>query len=159
LREVAVLTIFWIPHILGADVFPRDPDISRKPGSLPFQESVAMRRLPARGKRKESENMRHVLFTTAAVVLLAAFSGCADDALHEPHFCIPSSACCAATCDGSGPMMRSERPVVRRSMPVVRQRQQQPPAVSPGPATVAYPYYTTRGPRDFLDRNPQSIGP
>jgi len=28
-----------------------------------------------------------------------------------------------------------------------------------GQATVTYPYYTTRGPRDFLARNPQSIGP
>jgi hypothetical protein len=27
----------------------------------------------------------------------------------------------------------------------------------PGP-TVAYPYYTTRGPRDFLVDNPPSIG-
>jgi hypothetical protein len=27
----------------------------------------------------------------------------------------------------------------------------------PGP-TVAYPYYTTRGPRDFLASNPPSIG-
>jgi hypothetical protein len=31
----------------------------------------------------------------------------------------------------------------------------------PGPASgaVAYPYYNLRGPRDFLERNPQSIGP
>ena len=30
----------------------------------------------------------------------------------------------------------------------------------PGPATaqVAYPYYTTRGPRDFLVNNPPTIG-
>lgn len=30
-----------------------------------------------------------------------------------------------------------------------------------GPATgaVTYPYYTIRGPRDFLDRDPQPIGP
>lgn len=32
---------------------------------------------------------------------------------------------------------------------------------NPGPPTgqVAYPYYTTRGPRDFLTCNPPSIGP
>ncbi|TWT46831.1 hypothetical protein [Botrimarina hoheduenensis] len=32
---------------------------------------------------------------------------------------------------------------------------------NPGPPTgqVAYPYYTTRGPRDFLMANPPSIGP
>jgi hypothetical protein len=35
-------------------------------------------------------------------------------------------------------------------------------AIGPaGPPTgaVAYPYYTTRGPRDFLAKNPPSIGP
>jgi hypothetical protein len=34
-------------------------------------------------------------------------------------------------------------------------------AFNPGPPTgqVAYPYYTTRGPRDFLQCNPPSIGP
>jgi hypothetical protein len=32
---------------------------------------------------------------------------------------------------------------------------------NPGPPTgqTAYPYYTTRGPRDFLQNNPPSIGP
>lgn len=35
------------------------------------------------------------------------------------------------------------------------------PAFNPGPAggQVAYPYYTTRGPRDFLLDKPASIGP
>ena len=35
------------------------------------------------------------------------------------------------------------------------------PTYNPGPPTgqVAYPYYTTRGPRDFLQNNPPSIGP
>jgi hypothetical protein len=35
------------------------------------------------------------------------------------------------------------------------------PAFNQGPPVgqVAYPYYTTRGPRDFLARNPPSIGP
>ncbi len=34
-------------------------------------------------------------------------------------------------------------------------------AFDDGPPTgqVAYPYYTNRGPRDFLARNPQSVGP
>ena len=32
---------------------------------------------------------------------------------------------------------------------------------TPGPATgaITYPYYTVRGPRDFLARSPRSIGP
>jgi hypothetical protein len=29
----------------------------------------------------------------------------------------------------------------------------------PPQAAVAYPYYTTRGPRDFFANNPNSIGP
>ena len=35
------------------------------------------------------------------------------------------------------------------------------PVPNDGPSTgaVAYPYYTTRGPRDFLSANPGSIGP
>jgi hypothetical protein len=28
-----------------------------------------------------------------------------------------------------------------------------------GGGTVSYPYYTLRGPRDFLETHPQSIGP
>jgi hypothetical protein len=36
-----------------------------------------------------------------------------------------------------------------------------PEAQAAGPATgtITYPYYTTRGPRDFLAKNPPSIGP
>ena len=35
-----------------------------------------------------------------------------------------------------------------------------PPVAEPGPQTAAYtyPYYTTRGPRDFFMNNPPSIG-
>jgi hypothetical protein len=34
-------------------------------------------------------------------------------------------------------------------------------AFTPGPPSgaITYPYYTTRGPRDFLAENPRSIGP
>jgi len=33
------------------------------------------------------------------------------------------------------------------------------PAPGPSAGAVAYPYYTNRGPRDFLAKNPPSIGP
>ena len=33
------------------------------------------------------------------------------------------------------------------------------PSMGPHAPTVAYPYYTTRGPRDFLATDPASIGP
>jgi len=32
-------------------------------------------------------------------------------------------------------------------------------AAGPPSGGVTYPYYTNRGPRDFLARNPRSIGP
>jgi hypothetical protein len=32
-------------------------------------------------------------------------------------------------------------------------------AAGPPSAGVTYPYYTNRGPRDFLAKNPRSIGP
>ncbi|MCE5267092.1 MAG: hypothetical protein LLG00_04325 [Planctomycetaceae bacterium] len=34
-----------------------------------------------------------------------------------------------------------------------------PADTGPASAAITYPYYTTRGPRDFLAKNPQSIGP
>jgi hypothetical protein len=33
------------------------------------------------------------------------------------------------------------------------------PAMGPASPTYGYPYYTTRGPRDFLNPDPPSIGP
>jgi hypothetical protein len=33
------------------------------------------------------------------------------------------------------------------------------PAPGPSAGNVSYPYYTTRGPRDFLSPNPRGIGP
>ena len=32
------------------------------------------------------------------------------------------------------------------------------PAMGPAQGSITYPYYTTRGPRDFLNPNPPSIG-
>ena len=47
--------------------------------------------------------------------------------------------------------------------PLVRQRRDSDDdyeyAAGPPSGSTTYPYYTTRGPRDFLARNPQSIGP
>jgi hypothetical protein len=40
-----------------------------------------------------------------------------------------------------------------------RDRAEPEPAPGPSAATVGYPYYTTRGPRDFLAPHPPSIGP
>ena len=33
------------------------------------------------------------------------------------------------------------------------------PGAGPAAGAVTYPYYTTRGPRDYFDKNPESVGP
>jgi hypothetical protein len=73
--------------------------------------------------------MRHVFLILAASTFLAVFAGCAC------NNCCNSCNSCA-------------------SKAAVKQPPQQPPG-----GTVSYPYYTTRGPRDFLETHPQSIGP
>ena len=85
--------------------------------------------------------MKRILLSLAATVMVATLCGCS---------CCPCGTCKKApeTC----------RNVVADREPCDRGGQRQ--AADPGPGgVVAYPYYTTRGPRDFLDRNPQSIGP
>jgi hypothetical protein len=84
--------------------------------------------------------MRNIFLLLAAVALLAAVSGCAccshGSCQDAPEGCQGCPTGCHRGAGGGGP-----------------------DAGLAAPATVAYPYYTTRGPRDFLDRNPQSIGP
>jgi len=82
--------------------------------------------------------MRHAFFVLAASTFLAVFAGCA------------CNNCCNCNQGNSGTAAG-----VRCRQPCEQGAQQQ---VGPG-GTVSYPYYTTRGPRDFLETHPQSIGP
>ena len=72
--------------------------------------------------------MKRLLFTLAGLCLLAG-SGCC----HQ----IGSSPC-------NNPTSVSAQPV--------------PAYAGPGSPQVTYPYYTTRGPRDFLSPAPMDIG-
>ncbi len=94
--------------------------------------------------------MRRSLFVCAALAVLIGFSGCVGmrgNCARAPETC---ARCRPALCNECG--FRPCRCPRGRAMPEVAQ---------PGPptGTVAYPYYTTRGPRDFLAKNPPSIGP
>ncbi len=66
-------------------------------------------------------------------------SGCGLNGLVSPRCITASAACpsCRGVCRGGDE------------------------SINPGPPTAAitYPYYTVRGPRDFLQRNPSPIGP
>ena len=78
--------------------------------------------------------MRHTFFVLAASALLAVLSGCA----------------CNNCCNQSN--SRAGRAAAVQHQPQTQQQS--------GPCgMVSYPYYTMRGPRDFLETHPQSIGP
>jgi len=100
--------------------------------------------------------MKRAFFALLAVLVLSVVTGCHNrmycrgagaggciqgSCAHAPETCQPcrtNDPCRTGHC--RGPKMQ---------------------VVDPGPATgaVTYPYYTLRGPRDFLARNPRSIGP
>ncbi|MGA2619204.1 MAG: hypothetical protein ABSF26_16470 [Thermoguttaceae bacterium] len=89
--------------------------------------------------------MRHGLIIMAAALGLALMAGCASQQ-HPP--CNGSCPAAATPCQGGDPAA---------GCPAGQGRPAQAAPAAGG--TVAYPYYTTRGPRDFLESNPQSIGP
>ena len=116
--------------------------------------------------------MRLAFLLLLAAWIVAGTSGCRHFNLHKCNSCgtevggglghgRPLAALrgrhkscgpnCTGNCgpEGCGPLSRLHQPVA------------QEPAYAPGPPTAAYayPYYTTRGPRDFLQNNPMSIGP
>jgi hypothetical protein len=63
---------------------------------------------------------------------------------------------------GSGPMMDGGYHPAQ-GHPYVKQRRDSDDtyefAAGPPTGATTYPYYTNRGPRDYLARNPRSIGP
>ena len=77
--------------------------------------------------------MRHTFLVLAASTFLALLAGCACN-----------NNCCN---NQSG-----------KAAGVVPPTASKPQQAGPGGA-VSYPYYTIRGPRDFLETHPQSIGP
>ena len=95
--------------------------------------------------------MKRALFVLLMVAVVAGLTGCVQDRM----CCRPNACPCnvfantGGICDGMGC-----NPYARAAM-----RQQQP--MNPGPPTgaVTYPYYTTRGPRDFLARDLRPLGP
>ena len=104
--------------------------------------------------------MRHACFLLAAVSLLAVVCGCkcgAGSCAAAPENC--TSVAGPEGCNDPGCPPGGE---CRNGLPVRRPRASDNAGrFAPGPPTgaVTYPYYTTRGPRDFLAQKPESIGP
>ena len=111
----------------------------------------------------------------AALAGCAAQRGCNDGGGKHPLGCVPGTCQSApetcASCDGCGRGQCGDPNCPDcgrdgrdgRDGPLARQREafNAYHGGQPGPLTgaVAYPYYSLRGPRDFLARNPGSIGP
>jgi hypothetical protein len=109
--------------------------------------------------------MKRTIFALLATALLIGVCGCTGphgrglsglfhgSCQNAPENC----AACDDDCDGSSRC----RLCHGRGCDGCRGRHDRGQDVADGPATgaVTYPYYTLRGPRDFLARNPRDVGP
>jgi hypothetical protein len=94
--------------------------------------------------------MKRTLLVLVGAVLLGGLSGCASSRATQDQS-LPAGCCHGP----NGPTTCPPGPVARGpGQGGVQGLNDGPPA-----GQVTYPYYTTRGPRDFLDGNPPSIGP
>jgi hypothetical protein len=100
--------------------------------------------------------MKRALFVLFAVLILTGLSGCAQQPLAsnggDPgvQSCgCGRTACCWPPCNACGLGICRDGGQAGPALP-----SQQPPV-----AAITYPYYTTRGPRDFLQQTPSPIGP
>jgi len=113
--------------------------------------------------------MKRALFTAFSALLLAALAGCARErvasngfggpvALHGAHH--DGGACeDAVPCGRYGMLNRGQGGCPRCGGSHHCAKAPDPGALSAPSAQITYPYYTLRGPRDFFQRGPSSIGP
>jgi hypothetical protein len=115
--------------------------------------------------------MKTASIAAALAVMVLVMSGCACG----PGGCVDGSCDAAATCAdgicGGGVLGRLHSGLKSHSSklaghqtnhhrgPQAHYGPTPGPANGPAAPTVTYPYYTTRGPRDFLAAQPPSIGP
>lgn len=100
--------------------------------------------------------MNRTLLTIAILALLSFTPGCL-----QRNTCPPDSQCgCGGTGCGGVLGALTGGPISQGIHATQGWRHQRPELGPPGPptGTVGYPYYTLRGPRDFLAGNPPSIG-
>ena len=112
--------------------------------------------------------MKRLTILAAAMLMLAGVTGCATTG-HKGCKSCQSQACGSADCNVStgcracklgwqhGGLDYSEGLATGNPHHMAPGRQS-PAVAGPPTAGVAYPYYTVRGPRDFLLDNPPSVG-
>jgi hypothetical protein len=97
--------------------------------------------------------MKRFILLTVLALLLPIQAGCLR------HHARPSHTGCS--CDGGGLVGGAIGGNVAQAIHETQGWRHQAPQLGPaGPpvGTVGYPYYTVRGPRDFLANDPPSIG-
>ena len=104
--------------------------------------------------------MRRAFFVLLALAVLAGLTGCVQNRAcrGKPTCTLPGScACSPETCRPCRPPSCD----VLAGCEVWDGYPQAQQVMDPGPPSgaVTYPYYTVRGPRDFLARDPRPIGP
>lgn len=118
--------------------------------------------------------MKRAWFSVLTVVVLVGLCGCVTQHGRRPWACMGGSCAqapenCQAcedgegapceegmtVCDKGGCRLRKHCPICNRQPKMA----QEPLPAGPATGAIAYPYYTNRGPRDFLAKDPASIGP
>ena len=145
-----------------------EPRLPRPPGGPRSDRRPAAVNDPLSTQRNH-QNMRRALLMLLAVTVLAGLSGCVQNQVCQPcgqgMTCMMPGSCAYApatcqACSPSGPCNAYAGGVGCGPYDPCSD----PEALgmfNPGPPTgaVTYPYYTVRGPRDFLAREPRPIGP
>ena len=95
--------------------------------------------------------MKRALCAFVAVFLIASSTGCHHGL--APHGCGGDCGGYEGSCDGG-----CGHPGLLSGLASHLHPRESPPATGPPVGTVTYPYYTVRGPRDFLANDPPSLG-
>ena len=115
--------------------------------------------------------MKRVIVSLLAVAIFVGLVGCISQHGRRPWACMGGSCAqapencqsCNEPCDNCNDPGRAGpcRECGGRGCKLCCRGRDAQEAAPAGPPTgaVTYPYYTTRGPRDFLAKNPPSIGP
>jgi len=117
---------------------------------------------------------RPILLVCGAALVAVVFAGCASPGRHCKGLirgsCHKAPETCASCTSCNAPASVDPALVGKRAADPCRLchgrgchhcKHRMGRATDPGPAVgaITYPYYTVRGPRDFLAKNPPSIGP
>jgi len=106
--------------------------------------------------------MKRTLFAVLTVIALAEFVGCASEngCRRLGWRCAKTETCVKECPDESADPARKHCGVCKGLLcEFLCKEEMKRPARAERPAGVEYPYYTTRGPRDFYAKELPSIGP